>query len=171
MRKGGFYMPSMFSMSDMFQKIAYCQRLNRAEATFVEDRYETLKRSYFGALCQCDEAERSAIALSETQCQVEAQRMEREYRLALRLDEELEGRRADVSPDTGTKITDREAGLAYKVCIACYYEIQIENMLAAQELPLSSEFLSALSELEAALVHLDSVAKTERSRNSRIWAN
>ena len=163
-------MPSSFSMSAVFNKIAHCKRLSRAEATFVAQRYESLKRSYLATLAQCDEAERRAIGLSEAQCQVEARCMERDYRLALRLEEKL-ARLAGSSDQAAEDAISEEAGLAYKICLACYYETQLENMLATQELPLSSEFLSALSELEAALVHLNDVAKGERGRSVRAWTN
>jgi hypothetical protein len=163
-------MPSDLSMSVLFHKIAHCERLNRTEAAFVARRYESLKQSYLAALNQCDEAERRAIALSEAQCEVEARRMEREYRLALRLEEKIKKRRPASSANEHKVTKGENAGLAYKVCLACYYDTQLENLLATQELPLSSEFLSALSELEAALVHLNDVTKTER-RGSRIWAN
>ena len=163
-------MPSNFSMDVLLNKIARCKRLSDAEITFTEERFNTLKRSYKATLGQCDEAQFRAIVLSEAECEVEARRMERDYRLALRLDALIEN-------DTvggGSQVDNRaeglsELGIAYKVCLACYYEAQLENMLALQEMPISSEFLSALSELEAALLHLNDVAKSERGR--AVWAN
>ncbi|HEX5322558.1 MAG TPA: hypothetical protein VFW40_02150 [Capsulimonadaceae bacterium] len=164
-------MPSKFSMSVIFNKIAQCKRLSHTESQFVEERYESLKRSYQSALSQCDEAERGAIALSEAQCEVEARLMERDYRLALRLDEKLAGQQSKSRWKKSDAASTEDAGIAYRVCLACYYDTQLENMLATQDVPLSSEFLSALSDLEAALVHLNQVTKTERSRGLRAWAN
>lgn len=159
-------MPSNFSMSVLLTKIARGKRLSQPETEFVEHCFETLKRSYQGSLALCDEAQTRAIVLSEAECELEARRMERDYHLALRLDTLIRGENgAPASPAAASANT----GIAYKVCLACYYETQLENMLAMRDLPLSSEFLSALSELEAALLHLNDVAKAERGR--AMWAN
>lgn len=163
-------MPSKVSMDVLLSKIARCKRLSDAEVAFAEQRYCSLKRSYKATLAQCDETQLKAIVLSEAECEVEARRMERDYRLALRLDALIGGDAGEsLLPADIASEDSSDPGTAYKICLACYYQTQLENMLSMQEMPISSEFLSALSELEAALVHLNDVAKAERNR--AVWAN
>lgn len=164
-------MPSKFSMDVLLNKIARCKKLADEEIAFAERRYGTLKRSYQAALARCDEAQLRAIVLSEAECEVEARRMERDYRLALRLDALIDnsGKGKRLISESGRKGAPSEPGVAFKICLSCYYEAQLENMLALQDAPISPEFLSALSELEAALLHLNDVAKSERNR--AVWAN
>jgi len=163
-------MSSNFSLAHLLKKISRCEGLSRYEAEFVETTYETTRSSFVALLSQCDELEKTAIALSEAECRVEAHRMEFDYRLAVRLAAKSDQDGCDGFAGTGAPVAD-QAALVRKVCLACFYENQIENILASRDLPLSSEFLSALTDLEAALIHLNDVASSEKIRPVRAWAN